>query len=148
MADPISIRDYADLALRKAYNKTAGRVSAQIHLLTTAPTSQLQKALAELDQEVQRLEDKEESIKPDNAVLLKVMEVMRGTFKTVAFLIDANSQAIQASGVAVAIPTVTAKVFLPLANHQVGIGHDPVSSIALAEYRNVLFSKGIPWKTE
>lgn len=146
MADPISISDFANLALDKAYNATAGRMLAQIQLLTNSPTSALQKALAELDQETTRLEEQHLPLGTDNAVLLKTLQVVERTFEATASLIQANDNKIQASGAAIAVPAVTAKVWLTLSNAAVLSGADPLSPVALAEYIAILRERGIIWR--
>ena len=146
MADIVSISALVNDALDKSYNKTAQKVLAQIDMLTNSPTSQLQRALAELDLEADRLEKENKRMTSDNLQLLKTLDVIEQTYTMVAALIQANDEAVQASGTGLAIPAVTAKVFVALSAELIGQQKDPLSPQALAFYVETLQRLNIPWR--
>jgi hypothetical protein len=142
-----TISDYINNALDAGYARVMNPVNKQIDALTKAPGSQLQRALKELEQEADRLEVDGKPMKADNPVLKETLRIIEQTFATVATLIQANDNQVEASGEVIAVPSVTAKVFLPLAGEMIKQGVDPVSSKALTFYREQIKRKGIKWKT-
>jgi hypothetical protein len=147
MSENLTISDYINNALDAGYNRVMNPVNKQIDALTKAPGSQLQRALKALEEEADRLEVDGKPMKADNPVLKETMNVIEQTFATVATLIQANDNQIEASGSVIAVPSVTAKVFLPLAGEMIKRGVDPVSGKALAFYREQIKKRGIKWLT-
>jgi hypothetical protein len=146
-ANNLTISDYINNALDAGYARVMNPVNKQIDALTKAPGSQLQRALKALEEEADRLEADGNPMKADNPVLKETMNIIENTFATVATLIQANDNQIEASGSVIAIPSVTAKIFLPLAGEMIKRGVNPVSSKALTFYREQIKRKGIKWQT-
>jgi hypothetical protein len=146
MMDNPTISDYINNALDAGYARVMNPVNKQIDALTKAPGSQLQRALKALEEEADRLEADGKPMKADNPVLKETMSVIEQTFATVATLIQANDNQIEESGEVIAVPSVTAKVFLPLAGEMIKQGVDPVSSKALTFYREQIKKRGLKWK--
>jgi hypothetical protein len=142
-----TISDYINNALDAGYARVMNPVNKQIDALTKAPNSQLQRALKALEEEADRLEANGKPMKADNPVLKETLRVIEQTFATVATLIQANDNQIEASGEVIAVPSVTAKVFLPLAGEMIKQGVDPVSAKALTFYREQIKKRGIKWQT-
>jgi hypothetical protein len=146
MSDP-TISDYINNAMDAGYARVMNPINKQIDALTKAPNSQLQRALKALEEEADRLEADGKWMKSDNPVLKETMNVIEQTFATVAMLIQANDNQIEESGELIAVPSVTAKVFLSLAGEMIKQGVDPVSSKALTFYREQIKKRGIKWLT-
>ena len=142
MPDAPTISDYINNALDAGYNRIMNPVNKQIDNLTRAQGSQLQRALKALDEEAGRLDADGKKMSIDNPVLKETLRVVEQTFATVASLIQANDNQIEATGSMIAIPSVTAKVFLPLAGEMIKRGVDPVSSKALTFYREQIKKRG------
>lgn len=119
---------------------------AQIGALCKSPGSELQQALKRLDDEAARLVADDKRMTRDNAVLQQTLRVVRSTFRSTARLIKANDNAIQASGRAVAVPVVTAKVFLKMSGQVIAAGVDPVGPRAMAFYRKQIAASGVRWR--
>jgi hypothetical protein len=147
MTDAPTISDYINSALDSGYNRIMNPVNKQIDNLTRAQGSQLQRALKSLDEEAARLDADGKKMSIDNPVLKETLRVIEQTFATVASLIQANDNQIEATGSVIAVPSVTAKVFLPLAGEMIKQGVDPVSSKALGFYREQIKKRGIKWQT-
>ena len=119
---PISVKALQDEALDAAYNKAAGPLLAQIKAITNMPSSQMQRSLKDLDDEAARLVEADERMKPTNAQLEQTLRVNDASFISAQTMILANDDAIQASGQALAVPAVTAKVFSQITAQMVEIG--------------------------
>jgi hypothetical protein len=65
-----------------------------------------------------------------------------------AELIKTSDSAIQSSGVMIALPAVTSKVFRPMAQMAIIQGFDPLSSQALDFYLATLKGTQSVWKTK
>jgi hypothetical protein len=146
MADFVSINELANLALDKIYRQTAGPVLKQIYAISNAPSSPLQQALRELDEEAQRLEAIGAPLLPDNAVLSKALGILEKTYDATAMLIQAADNKVEAGGRGVAVPALTAKVFNSLSQDQIQRGIDPLSPQALNFYLSTLKDHNIPWR--
>jgi hypothetical protein len=142
----LTIHESANAALDVAYRKTAAPMLAQIDGLTRNRGSELQVALKRLDEEADRLAADGKRMTADNAVLQQTLRVVDATFKTTASLIKANDNKIETSGQIIAVPAVTAKVFLKLSGQAVAAGVDPVSDRAMAFYRREIAKAGAKWK--
>ena len=144
MPDPDnSILGFTNIALDSAYAKSAGAMLAQIFAITNNPGSAMQAALAKLDEEIDRLNEAELPMLPDNAVLLQTLQVYEQSLLTTQTLILANDDAIELSGIEVAPGAVTAKVFIAIATALAASGINPVTSAAT--FTATLEEAGIQW---
>lgn len=138
----ISIRSSVNLALDKAYNRTAGRMLVQIAAITNAPRSAMQRSLAKLDDEAARLDEAGDRMLGSNAQFQQTMGEYQNALNATAVMIQANDNAIQETGQALAVPAVTAKVFSQISQ---GLDIDPVSPAAMKIYREAVNTAGINW---
>jgi hypothetical protein len=147
MADPISVTQLVNEALDKVYQQTAGPLLKQVEALTNSPSSPLQQALRKLDEEAQRLEEAGERMPEDNAVLQQTLAVVQQTYILVGSLIQSQAPKVQSGGVQLAIPAVTAKVFMPITQFLLGQQVNPVSPQALNMYLAKFQQNNIHWRT-
>lgn len=146
MPPKTTIQAAVNTALDAAYSKQAGPMLAQITALSRARTSKMQAALKALDEEAERLDAEGKKMTADNPVLEAAMRAMAGTFESTASLVKANDNRIETSGRAIAVPAVTAKVFLKLSGQVIAAGGNPVSAQALAFYRREIEKSGAKWR--
>lgn len=142
---PISINEAALIALEKEYQRVAGSLLRQIFAITNDPRSAVQRSLRALTNEVERLDEAGERMKPDNAYLEKALNDYRDALTTSQTLITSNDNAIQETAQALAIPAITAKVFANMAQKVAQGGVDPVSPQAMVAYTKAIERAGIPW---
>jgi len=147
MPPKTTIQAAANNALDAAYTKSAGHMLHQIDALSKARTSRMQAALKALDEEAERLDTEGKKMSADNPVLVAAMAAMAGTFESTASLVKANDNRIEQSGRAIAVPAVTAKVFLKLSGQVIAQGGNPVSPTALAFYKREIEKSGAKWRT-
>jgi len=140
-----SINDYANQALDSTYNASAGKVLDQVAKLAQSPKGRMQKQLAKLDEEAKRLNEEDQRIEYDNAVLEQTLNEYSDLMDTTASLVDANDEAIQQSGVNIAVIAVTAKVFLSLSHSIMAGGGNPITPQAMKFYISQLAARGIDW---
>jgi len=142
-----TITEYANEALDKAFNQTAGDMLDQIKTLSTNPGGQAQRQLAKLDDEAERLKDKEERMTVDNATLDQTIREYENLMGTTSSLIAANDNYIQQSGISLGIISVTAKVFLTLSQRIMAAGGNPITPAAMGQYNQILAERGVAWNT-
>lgn len=135
------INQFVNSALDIGYLKAASAMLKKIDRLTNAQTSEIQRALRDLDDEVARLDDAGEMLTKDNAYLEKVLRLMAAAFIATANLIDANSLAIEESGQIIAPVAVTAKIFAQLTKTT----GNPVMPDKLSGYIKALDRLGVDW---
>lgn len=140
-----SIQELANNALDKSFSGVVTPILEQIQLLFVPPRSRMQRALSALDEEVKRLEDDEKRITADNAQLEQVLNVYNDNLNASAAIIDTNAPAIQETGQVVAIPAMTARVFMSLSGALLDAGQDPVSTAAMNFFVEQLASRDIRW---
>jgi hypothetical protein len=140
-----SINDYANQALDSTYNASAGKVLDQVAKLAQSPKGRMQKQLAKLDEEAKRLNEEDQRIEYDNAVLEQTLNEYSDLMDTTASLVDANDEAIQQSGVNIAVIAVTAKVFLSLSHSIMAGGGNPITPQAMKFYISQLAARSIDW---
>ena len=126
-----SVKTLIGNELDRAYAKTAGLMLAQIAILTRGTNSPMQTSLKKLDDEANRLDESDERMAVDNAQLEQTLGVYRDTLETTETLILANDNAIEESGVLVAIPAVTAKVFMAETAALIDAGTNPITTNAV-----------------
>jgi len=124
-----TIQDYANAELDRLFIQTMGPILKQAQKMATDPRGQLQSSLRELDEEAARLEEDKQPIKADNATLLKVIASYGALLLVVQTLIRSEAEAVELTGSQVAIPSVTAKVFRPIATSLASQGLDPLKSV-------------------
>ena len=90
-----SILGFTNDALDATYIESAGSMLEQIFAISNNPNSAMQSALAKLDEEVERLNEAEQSMDPDNAVLEQTLRVYEDVTLTTQTLILANDDAIE-----------------------------------------------------
>jgi len=142
---PDSIDDIINGALDSGYNKSAGAMLKQIELMSKSRGASIQKALKDLDEEAKRLVEMGKRLDPNNPVLVKAINDYRNLLISVKTIIEANDNAIEASGIEIAPVSVTAKVFLPLSGAIMRQGGSPISAAALKFYREQIQGKGAKW---
>jgi hypothetical protein len=135
------INQSVNSALDIGYLKSASKMLAKIDKLTNAQTSEIQRALRDLDDEVSRLDEAGEMLTRDNAYLEKVLRLLAAAFIATANLIDDNSLAIEESGQIIAPVAVTAKIFSQLTKTT----GNPVMPGKLAGYIKALDRLGVDW---
>lgn len=140
-----TITQYANKALDAVYQRTAGRMLAQIGALATSQNGRMQSALKKLDEEAQRLKKDDKRLTPDNPVLKNALGEYENTMETAARLIQANDNQIQDAGIAIASAAVTAKVFLGLSGQVMQDGGNPVSPQAVKFYGEQIEQQGLVW---
>jgi hypothetical protein len=140
-----SINDYANQALDSTYNASAGKVLDQVAKLAQSPKGRMQKQLAKLDEEAKRLNEEDQRIEYDNAVLEQTLNEYSDLMETSASLVNANDEAIQQSGVNIAVIAVTAKVFLSLSHLIMAGGGNPITPQAMKFYTTQLAARGVDW---
>jgi len=143
MAEPLSLTEYINRRLDADFNKSAGKILKQIQAILADPNGRLQKALIDLDVQVQRLEDLQMDMSKDDPAVERVLLIYAEILITVQTLIAANAEAIQTTSQLVAIPAVTAKVFIQIATDLVNAGKDPIAS--LIDFQSLLKQANIPW---
>ena len=126
-----SVKTLIGNELDRAYAKTAGLMLAQIAILTRGTNSPMQTSLKKLDDEANRLDESDERMAVDNAQLEQTLDAYRDTLETTETLILANDNAIEESGVLVAIPAVTAKVFMAETAALINAGTNPITTNAV-----------------
>lgn len=141
----LTLLEYTNAALDVAYTQTAGPMLAQVRNITTAPGSGMQRALSSLDAEAERLEAEAARLEADSAEIERALFVLAAAFSAASALILANDNAIQASGQAIAVPAVTAKVFTQIANLFTVGNKNPVDPARLPEYKKALDALGVKW---
>ena len=139
-----SISGYTNDALDASYTKATKSMFEQIIAITTNEGSIMQRALADLDDEARRLEEADEPMGMDNAVLKQTLRVYEESFIAIQNLVAANAKAIQDSGAEIAPGAVTAKVFLEISSELAESGINPVTSPKVFE--KVLKERGIKWR--
>lgn len=142
-----TIKRYTNSALDAIYNRTAGRMIAQITAISRGRTSRMQDRLKKLDEEAQRLKELEKRMEPDNAVLEQTLNEYRNVMNTSASLIQANDNEIQNAGMTIATIAVTAKVFLSLSGTIMQNGGNPITPQAMKYYQEQADKSGIKWNT-
>jgi hypothetical protein len=145
MPNQLSITERTNIALDRAYTKSAGKMLAQIKAITNAPGSQLQRSLRELDEEADRLIKDDARMNADNAALQKALNDYERAFVASQTLITGSDNDIQASGQTLAISAVTAKVFLDVTRQIAESGGDPLSPAGLAVYIAQTKRAGVIW---
>lgn len=130
--------------LDKLYNATAGKMLKQIGELSMAQSGFMQKALVELDEEVSRLEQTDQPMKSNNAHLKKTLSEYAKLLIITQSLLQAIGPTVENTGHTVAMPAVTAKVFLSISSKLAEQGVNPIRSIS--SFRSVLVKSGIPWE--
>lgn len=138
-----SISGFVNQVLDANFKKATKSMFEQIFAITNNPNSAMQRALTKLDEEVERLNEAEQRMEPDNAVLEQTMRVYEETLNATQALILANDDAIEQSGKEVAPGAVTAKVFIQISTALANSGINPVTSLAV--FQKELAAKGIPW---
>lgn len=138
-----SISGLTNALLDANFNQTARAMLVQIFALFNNPGSAMQQALANLDAEVERLNEAGLSLEAENAVLQQTLLVYLNTFNAAQALIIANALEIEQSGQEVAPGAVTAKVFIAIATALALSGVNPVT--ALAAFQAELATQGIQW---
>jgi hypothetical protein len=141
----ITLVEYTNAALDAAYATTAGPMLGQVKALSTAPGSQMQRALSDVDAEAERLETDGARLEKDNAELQKALTVAGVMLAATAALITASDNDIEATGALIAIPAVTAKIFAQLAGGLTGAGSNPVDPKHIPYYRQQLSALGVRW---
>jgi len=136
-----SINDSVNAALDIEYAKAASKMLQKIGTLTNSQTSDIQRALRDLDDEAARLNEAGERMTRDNAYLEKVLRLLAVAFVAAAALIDDNSTRIEESGQIIAPVAVTAKIFAQLTK----TGGNPVSPDKLRAYIRQLDKLGVDW---
>lgn len=147
MPEPVSINELANIELDRRYKQSAGNMLLQIHAITSTPQSAMQRALKELDDEADRLVDNDERMSADNATLQKALNENEQSLEAASRLVQANDNAIQEAGQALAITAVTAKVFSAISHELARNGIDPLSSQAISVYKKATIDMGITWNT-
>ena len=143
MSAAISAAEQA--ALDRAYAATAARMLAQVKAISNAPNSQMQRSLKLLDEEAARLADNDERMTATNPQFEQTMNEYEATFNTTQSLILANDNIIQDAAKKIAIPVVTAKVFLRSSALLVARKINPISAQAMKYYTTQTAAAGIPW---
>ena len=141
-AKPFSVSQAVNNALDKAYLESALPMLNQIGKLSNSV--ELQNALRELETEAERLLAEQRRMAPDNPVLIKSLLVYGTLLIAVQALINANSGDIEDTGIVLAAPAITAKVFSILSGQRT----DPVSIAALSGYQTQLARMGINWSAD
>lgn len=134
-----SIAQAVNLALDKAYLESALPMLEQIGKISNG--AEMQTALMELEAEAERLLAEDKRLEPNNPSLLKALLVYGTVLVAVQALIAANSGSIEDTGIQLAAPSITAKIFAALSGRA-----DPLAS--LGAYKTFLASLGIDWKTD
>jgi stress response protein YsnF len=145
--DTNSVQGFANKTLSAAYVKTARPMLEQTHALFNAQGSRMQQSLKDLDDEAQQLQENDERMTADNAQLQQTLGVYNDTLNTTSELINVNSPSIQETGQKIAVPVVTAKVFINLSTGLIQSGQNPISTQALGFYGQELARIGITWNT-
>ncbi len=108
--------------------------------LTNGQNTAMQKALRDLDEEVDLLDENDELLTGDNAHLEKALNAMAGAWILAGKIVNDYTPKIEASGLEVAPVAVTAKVFSQIT----GKGN-PVMPDKLAGYIKQLDLLGVNW---
>lgn len=129
--------------LDKGYKATAGKMLLQIGQLSTSPSSFMQRAMLELDEEAERLESSGQKMSNDNPSLKKALSEYTRLLLLTQALIAANAPKIEESGLIVAAPAVTSKVFLSISGNIFSSGGNPIRS--MSTFESILGRTGIKW---
>lgn len=138
-----SISGLTNQVLDTTFNAAARAMLEQIFAITNNPNSEMQRALANLDAEVKRLEEAGLRIEADNPVLEQTLRIYTEALVATQALVIANALEIEQSGQEVAPGSVTAKVFIAIATALALSGINPVTS--LAAIQTELAAQGIQW---
>jgi hypothetical protein len=130
-----TVTSAASAALDALYTKAFGATLKRIESLSKSRTSKMQASLKKLDDEAKRLKDDKKRMAADNPQLLETIGDYHDFLNETAALIDNHGNALQESGVELAIVAVTAKVFASLSDQMIASGVSPVSTKALSFYR-------------
>lgn len=137
----VSLNSSVNAALDIEYANAAEKMLDRIEGLTNSQSSEIQRALRELDAEVTRLNQSGDMLLRDNAYLQKVLRLLATAFLSTANLINEYSPRIEESGQIMAPVAVTAKVFSQLS----GSIKNPVSPSKLEWYIASLDKLGVDW---
>lgn len=138
MPKPLTVDEYVDITLDRKYKETAGKMLSQIQYISTNPASKMQIALRDLDDEVAKLTENQEKLPPENIPLKNALKASLALYLTTAALVNQNAVAIQNSGQTIAIPAVTAKVFINVSSSLITKGINPLSPAAMASYQKAI----------
>lgn len=138
-----TVTEFINKQLDKQYNSTAGRMLAQIRAMSMSPTSQMQMALRELDDEMQQADKEHRPVTIEDPVVRKTLNNYKDVLLATQILLLANAAGIEDTGGNVAPAAVTAKVFLAITTQIITEGGDP--TLALARYQSILSKQGIQW---
>jgi len=116
MAKFVTIQEFVNSKLDSAYNAAAKKMFAGIAAVSTAPASEMQISIADLQQEAQGLTENEQPISKDNKFLQNALVAFGAVMLTTADLIDRDSPSIEETGQAIGVNAVTSKVFSRLSN--------------------------------
>jgi hypothetical protein len=144
-ADTVTITEIVNAALDKQYNATGGKVLKQIQQMSSLPQTAMQRSLLALEDETDTLQTENELLKPGNAQLASTLRELARLFIVAEMLIRTNAPSIEAGGQAIAIPAVTAKVFLNITGQLIVQGTDPLAAIGI--YEKLIKTTGVQWNT-
>ena len=116
--------DLLKKAMDSEYDTIMDPVFRQIDLWVNSPSSSLQKALRELDQEASRLASEGKKMYPDNPVLRNTMLVAAETFSLVEGRLRKVGPKLEKSGRSFAGAAVTAKIYAGVTGEKL---KDPLS---------------------
>jgi len=142
---PVTIQEFTNLALDRAYKRSAGAMLLKIHTLSTDPSSDMVLALNKLQQEAQGLTEQDKPIQTTNPKLKNALNAFGTVMLTAGLLIKENSPAIEATAQAIAIPSVTAKVFLNVSEDLIAKGIDPLGVKAWARLQVAASKTKVPF---
>ena len=140
---PITLAEYINAELDRLYLSATKAMFEQIYALSRGNGSQMQTALHELDSEADKLQEEEQPMKADNAVLKKSLSANNDQLKATQGMIIANSPIIQGGGQSLASPAVAAKVFTGIATSIIASGGNPLAKTAV--FKEALNQAGIAW---
>lgn len=145
MPEMYTLREWINATLDKNYTTATRGMFEQIAALCQGSGSAMQKALTELDEEVNRLQESGLPLKPDNAVLLKVLSVNEDQLKATQNLIEANAAGIEASGQVIASDAVAAKLFMAVTASLIAAGINPVGPEGKKRMKAALAAQGLSY---
>lgn len=146
MANPPTVSDYVNQALDAEFQRTAGPMLLKVEQMTNSPSSQMQKDLEKLDAEATQAMENDVPLRNDNEALQSALETYANVLLTVAGLVASTAPKIQGSGQRVAVPAVTAKVFLGVTGDIIKRGIDLTSSQAAKIFKTQISKIGVKWK--
>ena len=144
MAEQQSIKEISDDALDIKFRKMVTPLLKQISAITNKQNSAMQKLLADIEQEAERLESEDRKLTPDNPYIKEFVDKMEKTFETVARLILTVDDDIESGGIEIgqflSLLTVSAQVFQVNVKSPASVNQGSVDVLLEA-----LSSQGMEW---